>query len=290
MTRYRADPVDAKLVTKVTYPDDGTILSTYYADGTQHTKTDQRGWMTTFMRDNMGRVVREEVQATGGNPVTGTTLMTYSYDALGRTVLSTDNNDPADVHDDSQTQTQGQSPRFAPTFSWRHAALRGAPPRARKDCPRCSRPGITMLPILVMIISVSWRARRVKRKSRSRYDAASLLPLLLAIELIRDGIRVAVEDGFHLVAAVHEDGEHRLVGREHLREEPLHAALLGDRADVAQEVAAHAFVLPFVLHDEGYFGGVVFRVEEVLGDGHDVLAVGAIKAEDDACEAGCRML
>ena len=86
VTTYdRTDLVDAKLVTAVTYPDNGTILSTYYADGTQHTKTDQRGWMAAFARDVLGRVIREEM-STRGKPVERTDLATCRHDAQNRRV------------------------------------------------------------------------------------------------------------------------------------------------------------------------------------------------------------
>ena len=85
---YRADTRDATLVTKVHYPDGGDVTSTYYDDGTLSTRTDQRNWTTTFQRDALGRVTRETVTGTG---LTGTTLVGYEYDALGRTVISYDN-------------------------------------------------------------------------------------------------------------------------------------------------------------------------------------------------------
>jgi len=85
----RTDPLDANLVTSVVYPDGKSVLSAYNPDGTLLTKTDQRGWTTTFTRDGLGRVTQEDVSTLQGRPVEGTVRVIYRYDGLGRTILQT---------------------------------------------------------------------------------------------------------------------------------------------------------------------------------------------------------
>jgi len=87
VTEYKhRDPVDAGLVTETVYPDGGVVASEYYADGTPKQKTDQRGWTTSFTRDDLGRVIGETVDADNGSAIEGTVRAAYVYDALGRTV------------------------------------------------------------------------------------------------------------------------------------------------------------------------------------------------------------
>ena len=96
VTKYvRGDPQDATRVTETIYPDTGSVVVTYNANGAVTTRTDQRKWQTTHTRDALGRVTREEVAALdGANPfsVVGTKLVTRTYDALGRVTQLTDSN------------------------------------------------------------------------------------------------------------------------------------------------------------------------------------------------------
>ncbi|HET6453155.1 MAG TPA: hypothetical protein VFI02_02010, partial [Armatimonadota bacterium] len=78
ITEYlRTDQVDAGLVTSVVYPDGKAVVSTYNPDGTLRTKTDQRGWTTTFTRDGLRRVTQEDVSTVQGKPVEGTVQVIY---------------------------------------------------------------------------------------------------------------------------------------------------------------------------------------------------------------------
>ena len=104
--------------------------------------------------------------------------------------------------------------------------------------------------------------------------------LSLSVQVIRYIVNLAVEGGVYLKAGVMEDGEHWFIARQDFGEEAFDAALFGDFRDIIEQVGSHAFLLPFVLDDEGDFGGLGLGVEEVLGDSDDVLLAGG--ARDDA--------
>ena len=97
MTKYvRGDAADASRVTETIYPDGGRVVLAYNADGTVKTRTDQRNWKTTFTYDTLARLTQEDVArlTTNDPPVTGTTQVTCTYDALGRVTQVFDNNGP----------------------------------------------------------------------------------------------------------------------------------------------------------------------------------------------------
>ena len=77
-------------VTKITYPDAGVVTFTYNTDGSLATRTDQRGWTTTFERDLDNGQMKVTETVTGG--AAGTTQVVYKYDGLGRIKSVTDNN------------------------------------------------------------------------------------------------------------------------------------------------------------------------------------------------------
>ena len=87
---FRGEIEGADRVTLVTYPDPGEVTFTYNTDGSLATRTDQRGWTTTFERDLDNGQMKVTETVTGG--AAGTTQIVYKYDGLGRLTSVTDNN------------------------------------------------------------------------------------------------------------------------------------------------------------------------------------------------------
>jgi hypothetical protein len=61
-----------------------------------------------------------------------------------------------------------------------------------------------------------------------------------------------------------EYGEHRFVSRQDPGEKVFNTPLLGYFGDIIQKISTHAFLLPFIVDDEGDFSRLCFGVKEIL--------------------------
>ena len=85
-----ADSCDPPTTTTYAYDQDSNVV----------VRTDEHGSVTQNEYDAINRVLQSDVVP--GPGVVGTTLNTYEYDGLSRLTRATDDNEPADVNDDSQ--------------------------------------------------------------------------------------------------------------------------------------------------------------------------------------------
>ena len=81
------------------FADGKSIVTTFDAAGNVLTSTDQNGSIASMTYDTLERMTAISIARAGG--VNGTTARTYNYDALSRMKQATDNNDPADISDDT---------------------------------------------------------------------------------------------------------------------------------------------------------------------------------------------
>ena len=97
---YHGDAVDVALVSQITYPDAGEVTFSFNRDGTLASKTDQRDWTISYIRDGLGRVTQESAEATGSTSLEGSNIISYEYDALGRMTDAKDDNGEVDGNAD----------------------------------------------------------------------------------------------------------------------------------------------------------------------------------------------
>ncbi len=99
-TRYGYDDLNRRVTE---FYADGTVLSRVFdQDDNLVRVTDQNGSVQNIVYDGINRMVRRELIPAGD--IEGSTLQTFQYDGLSRQTRATDNNDPADLFDDSTVE------------------------------------------------------------------------------------------------------------------------------------------------------------------------------------------
>ncbi|MBI4579278.1 MAG: hypothetical protein HY718_06220, partial [Planctomycetes bacterium] len=88
LTRYGFDPLDRQ--TTITYADLTQDVRSFDQDDLWDLRTDPNGTQVSAARDDLGRLVRQDILPGAG--VEGTTLATFEHDGLSRITRATDNN------------------------------------------------------------------------------------------------------------------------------------------------------------------------------------------------------
>ncbi|MEW5797345.1 MAG: hypothetical protein AB1772_13450, partial [Candidatus Zixiibacteriota bacterium] len=99
MTAYQYDNLNRRLTT--TFADGTATVSVFDKDSNLIRYTDNNGSVIDGSFDAVGRLVQRMITPAADNGVKGTTLQTFEYDGLSRITRATDNNDPANLEDDS---------------------------------------------------------------------------------------------------------------------------------------------------------------------------------------------